>query len=103
MTMKFLRPEEVPEGYTYTRTDLLTAEEFIEKHHGRKSAQQYVADNPREFYTLDDDLAYGQIRQHESNIERHEKWMHQTELKRRNSAKEFTFSDWEKIKRRWYR
>lgn len=60
----------IPEGYTYTRTDLETAEEFLE--HApksvRKYAEQYVKDHPKEVYTVDDHIAVGQMLDRVSSI-----------------------------------
>lgn len=49
----------IPEGYTYTRCDLYSANEFIELF-GNVIAQgvaaEYVRDNPKEQYDTDDEI-----------------------------------------------
>ena len=50
----------IPEGYTYTRCDIYSANEFIELF-GNVIAQgvaaEYVRNNPKEQYDTDDEIA----------------------------------------------
>lgn len=50
----------IPEGYTYTRCDIYSANEFIELF-GNAAAQidaiEYVRNNPKDFYNTDDEIA----------------------------------------------
>lgn len=50
----------IPEGYTYTRCDLYSAEEFIDLFQNvmtRSVATEYVTVNPKEIYNTDDEIA----------------------------------------------
>ena len=54
----------IPEGYTYTRCDRYTPEEFLEKYGGinlRDICEQYMKDNPKEVYNTDDEIAIHNI------------------------------------------
>ena len=54
----------IPEGYTYTRCDVYTAEEFIAKYTSdkmRKICEEYVRENPKEQYNTDDEIALHRI------------------------------------------
>ena len=59
------RPGSVPEGYTYMRCDLYSADDFVELFQNalaRGIAKEYVRDNPKEQYNTDDEITvYGII------------------------------------------
>lgn len=47
---------EIPEGYTYKRTDRFTKAEFIAEFRkdDRKAAKKWAEEHPKEVYTIDD-------------------------------------------------
>lgn len=50
----------IPEGYTYTRCDLYSADEFVAMFQNvitRGIAIEYVRNNPKEKYNTDDEIA----------------------------------------------
>ena len=50
----------IPDGYTYTRCDRYSADEFVEQFEsvlGKSVAAEYIQDNPKEEYSTDDQIA----------------------------------------------
>lgn len=55
---------DIPEGYTYTRCDQYTAEEFVGMFKSKdvhKIAEEYVQEHPKEIYNTDDEIAIHDI------------------------------------------
>lgn len=56
----------IPDGYTYTRCDQYTPDEFIKRHTDfrgkpRPICIEYMQDHPKKVYTTDDDIALVEI------------------------------------------
>lgn len=50
----------IPDGYSYTRCDSYTRDEFLAKYGEEKQAdicKKYVEKNPKDCYTTDDEIA----------------------------------------------
>ena len=59
-------PIDIPEGWKYTRCDKYTAEEFKNRvphvcSEYSEIIEQYIKDNPKEYYDTDDELAIHDI------------------------------------------
>ncbi len=55
---------DIPEGYTYTRCDQYSADEFMgmfQSESMRKIVEAYIEDNPKDIYNTDDEIAVHQI------------------------------------------
>lgn len=56
--------KDIPEGYTYTRCDQYSAEEFLEHYTSdrmRELCTEYIRDNPKEVYNTDDEIELHKI------------------------------------------
>lgn len=54
----------IPEGYTYTRCDQYSADEFLgmfQSNDMRRIVTEYIKDNPKDIYNTDDEIAVHQI------------------------------------------
>ncbi len=59
----------IPEGWTYTRCDRYTKEEFkarYRQHLRVDIIEKYIEDNPKEYYDTDDEIAVHYILQERS-------------------------------------
>lgn len=80
---------DIPEGYTYTRCDQYTAEEFAGMFKSKdvhKIAEDYVKEYPKEMYNTDDEIAI-------HNILRERDVTSLMKTRQRNTTKRYKFKE----------